>query len=455
MSTVKISQLPLATGATGPNTFIPVIIDGENYKVAADDYISGGATGATGPVGSTGATGAKGFTGSTGLTGSTGSQGLSGSTGTKGSTGATGLTGSTGSQGLTGSTGLGSTGATGSQGLTGATGSGATGATGPQGNQGDIGATGAGLTGATGSQGIQGATGLQGIQGATGQRGSTGATGATGTQGLTGATGQDGLGLLAKQYKVSGSAFTDIGGGEYQYDVTFAAAFPNTNYNVDVTLHIPGGATGGYPQGLITPVSDLQFIQVQITNKTTSGFRVITDGLSGLAMGSFMEFYIRAVATGEAGVIPENGATGATGFTGSTGPNGSDGATGATGPAGLTGATGTVPTPTTASLTQASTVNLDFSALNGTLVTMNLTTSTAVTFTTSNLAVGQSFDLVINNTSGGTRTVNEPTGGAWKQVQNGSGFSSLPSISTGLTYLTFKSWGTANADVYYTVDYVN
>jgi len=42
--------MPTTTGATGPNTFVPVIVDGVNYKVAADDLISQGATGPQEPA---------------------------------------------------------------------------------------------------------------------------------------------------------------------------------------------------------------------------------------------------------------------------------------------------------------------------------------------------------------------------------------------------------------------
>jgi len=288
MSTVKISQMPLATGATGPNTFVPVIIDGENFKVAADTFINQGATGATGLTGSTGTTGLTGDQGSTGLTGATGQKGSTGFTGAtgangtngdQGSTGLTGATGQKGSTGFTGATGAGLTGATGEQGpsgstgltgatgtagvngvqgstgLTGSTGAGLTGATGDQGpmgatgDQGLTGATGAGLTGATGDQGPTGATGDLGLTGATG----AGLTGATGDQGPTGATGDLGLtgatgaGATGATGPTGGNGATGPGGPGGVSVITTTPTSPHTGDLLETvigTLLIPGGLVG-------------------------------------------------------------------------------------------------------------------------------------------------------------------------------------------------------------------
>ena len=455
MSTIKISQLPLATGATGPNTFIPVIIDGENYKVAADDYIS---SGATGPRGATGATGATGLKGSTGPVGGTGATGLKGSTGF---TGATGLKGGIVLQygGQSGNPAPGyftfdntilkvSIYDYYGQDIAGWLANvwgGGPGNRNPLGQfilqetdnpterhwiinvDGIVGMgsyyqftanTISGVGGGgfaideilvssfarSGQEGERGSTGATGLIGATGN----GATGATGSQGHVGGTGATGSGLTGATGLTGGTGATGFTGGT--------------------------GATGSGATGSTGPAG----------NPGATGFTGST-GATGL---------------GATGLTGGTGATGPQGQTGSTGILGSAGSTGATGPQGLTGstgpigATGTVPTPTTNTLTQAATVNLDFAALDGDLATLTLTTATNVTFSTSNLAVGQRFIMILTNSSGGTRTVNEPTGNAWKQVSD-NGFSGLGSISNGEDlYIEFWSWGTTNADVYYRTMYI-
>jgi hypothetical protein len=331
---------------------------------------------------------------------------------------------------------VGSTGATGAQGFTGATGTkGATGATGATGSQGFTGATGLGSTGATGAQGLTGATG----RGATGATGATGSQGPVGATGLTGATGQDGLGLLAKQYKVLGSAFTNVGTYTWQYDVTFAAAFPNTNYSVDVTIGAPG-ATGNYLAGQITPASDGGYLNAAyISNKTTSGFRVT---IADQSFTSSLEIWIRAVANGEAGVVPLNGATGATGPIGATGA-GLTGATGS-GATGLTGATGPAPTQFTVNtVTQAATVTFDLATASGQWHTLNLSSATNLVLATSNRAAGRYLLLEVTNTSGTTRTISYGISPVGTPVPPSS-------LSTGETaVLRLECWGTATADVYW------
>jgi hypothetical protein len=169
--------------------------------------------------------------------------------------------------------------------------------------------------------------------------------------------------------------------------------------------------------------------------------------LDSIPLGSFIEFYIRAIATGEAGVIPTNGATGATGLTGATGATGFTGSTGATGPlgstgatgsgtagstgpigatgtAGLTGATGSAPTSaSTGTLTQAATVTINLATLTGTYQTLDLSSATNLTLATSNNAAGRYVTVIITNSSGSTRNISygqmTPVGSPPSTITNG------------------------------------
>jgi hypothetical protein len=424
--------MPLATGATGPNTFIPVIIDGENYKVAADDYISSGATGATGYTGSTGATGLKGATGQ-------GSTGLTGATGQKGSTGFTGSTGATG-QGFEYEGNWDNATTYQPYDVVTYTGS-------------------AWITPTTSLNEVPGVAGNWYIFVNAGEQGSTGATGATGLKGATGsgatgATGLPGLGLLAKSGEVLGAS----GWVGNTYTVVFNTPFTTDDYTPQATFN---GDTAIGAWGDVT-----------IDDITTTGFKILAGSTGPTANASLLW---TAVSHGETGVPTTGatglrGATGATGFTGSTGatghiggtgatgsgatgPKGSTGATGATGAAGLTGATGlrgatgatgftgstgatgllgstgatgtgtagstgpigatgltgaTGPAPTqftVGTLTQAATVTLDLATVSGTYQTLALTTATNITLATSNRAAGRYTKIFITNTSGGTRTI--------------------------------------------------
>ena len=295
MSTVKISQMPLATGATGPNTFIPVIIDGENYKVAADTFISQGATGTTGP-GATGATGLKGATGPSG--------------GPIGSTGATGIQGATGSQGLQGSTGL--TGATGVKG--------STGSTGPQGASGATGHIGG--TGATGS----GATGATGLQGATGRIGSTGATGYRGG--------------IVYEFEIQTGAADPVSGA-FKFNVPGTTLRINKldQGGVDVSTWISTwDDSTTNPHGTLTiqeaegDLIDLRVYQITgaVVDSGTYYSIPVTLITSGGTFADGQLFTLEYSRTGNIGL---------TGATGSQGPAGSTGPIGATG-SGATGATG-------------------------------------------------------------------------------------------------------------------
>jgi hypothetical protein len=296
MSTVKISQMPLATGATGPNTFIPVIIDGENYKVAANTFISQGATGTTGP-GATGATGLKGATGPSG--------------GPIGSTGATGIQGATGSQGLQGSTGL--TGATGVKG--------STGSTGPQGASGATGHIGG--TGATGS----GATGATGLQGATGRIGSTGATGYRGG--------------IVYEFEIQTGAGDPVSGA-FKFNVPGTTLRINKldQGGVDVSAWISTwDDSTTNPHGTLTiqeaegDLIDLRVYQITgaVVDSGTYYSIPVTLITSG---GTFADGQLFTLEYSRTGNIGLTGATGSQGPAGSTGPIGAtgSGATGATGP---------------------------------------------------------------------------------------------------------------------------
>jgi hypothetical protein len=421
MSVTKISQMPEATGATGPNTFIPVIIDGENYKVAADTFIGEGATGATGYVGGTGATG---FTGATG-------QGATGTTGPQGPQGEKGFTGSTGSQGTQGHIGAtGQKGATGEKGFTGSTG-----ATGAQGNQGFTGATGSGATGLVGSTGLRGATG---ITGPTGSRGATGSTGVTGLAGLVGIPYRlrneqinptsegylsfDAFGLnLATELRINESSGWPS--QDHEDLSTWIESWDDSTATIKGTFTMQNASDAGNIvifsiTGSPSKVGDYYNIPVAYVagdttwaDNTDVVINFVRAGDKGLNGATGL-----TGATGSGATGPR-GATGATGFTGSTGATGALGSTGATGTGtagstgpigatGLTGATGPAPTQFTQNaVTQAASFALDFSTLTGTMATCTRTTADDIAFTVSNRAAGRYIKLLITNTSGSTKNV--------------------------------------------------
>ena len=285
--------MPTTTGATGPNTFVPVIVDGVNYKIAADDLISQGATGpgatgATGPIGATGPSGGPiGSTGATGLKGATGSQGLQGSTGLTGATGVKGSTGSTGLQGASGSTGhIGGTGATGS-----------------------------------------GATGATGLQGATGRIGSTGATGYRGG--------------IVYEFEIQTGAADPVSGA-FKFNVPGTTLRINKldQGGVDVSTWIATwDDSTTNPHGTLTiqeaegDLIDLRVYQITgaVVDSGTYYSIPVTLITSG---GTFADGQLFTLEYSRTGNIGLTGATGSQGPAGSTGPIGAtgSGATGATGP---------------------------------------------------------------------------------------------------------------------------
>jgi hypothetical protein len=471
MSTVKISQMPVTTGATGPNTFIPVIVDGINYKIAADDLIS---QGATGPRGSTGATGATGSQGQPGATGA----GATGATGAKGSTGATGSTGAQGHTGGTGATGSGATGATGSQGPTGPT---------PwilpatpydNGASYNLGAavtyqggyyyrTGNPLNpgypptpGSINGSWTPVADG--GAPGATGEGGATGPDGATGAQGLTGSTGAPGLGLLAKSGEHVGASGYSLG-LDNTYTVVFDTPFSTADYTPQA-LYNGDSTIGGWGDRTIDDITTTGFkVSIGSTGPTVNSsllWTAVSHGETGVpttgatgaqgaagatgsqgAQGS--QGFTGATGSGATGATGSIGSTGATGSPGTSGAQGFTGATGSQGPLGSTGATGATGTGTTGStgatgtgttgstgatgaqgnigatgpvitditvntVAQAASIAIDFAAYSNEWVDITLSSATNLTFTTSNRAAGRQTRIRVTNSSGGTRTVNLP-----------------------------------------------
>ena len=128
------------------------------------------------------------------------------------------------------------------------------------------------------------------LVGATGPQGSTGATGAAGSAGATGV----GLGLNAKNIGITGGQFTYVGGGSpYSYtDITFTQPFASTNYSVDFQYNHDGTAWYDFFG---------QFSQVNITNKTASGFRIEVSDNIPITYPNLVG-YVQAIALGETGV---------------------------------------------------------------------------------------------------------------------------------------------------------
>ena len=183
-----------------------------------------------------------------------------------------------------------------------------------------------GSNGQNGTSGFSGTSGQDGAPGDFGPAGTSGSSGFSGTSGIDGYTGQDGSsGTSGLSYGTSGTSGVSLGakskagtfdmfemtlqeGGEFTgfwyYDVSFVQAYSDTNYSTTITT--------------INSYSDYY---IEVTNKTTNGFRVyiVIDNPPTELGVAFIDWL--CVSHGETGV-PVAGTSGTSGTSAAGGVGG-------------------------------------------------------------------------------------------------------------------------------------
>jgi len=115
-----------------------------------------------------------------------------------------------------------------------------------------------------------------------------GTSGTSGNSGSSGTSGSSGVGLAMKSGgNVGTSGWASLGSNEYEYEITFSTAFPNTNYSPNARMPIIGAGTSGVAY---TPL-------IRDSSLLASGFKVTV--FSASALDTNVDLRWTAIAWGE------------------------------------------------------------------------------------------------------------------------------------------------------------